>query len=99
MSAPISKSDLAFSLPASLSYHSTWDDADYEPAQPNRRAGLFARLATPIVARVQAWVVRERALSELSAMTDHDLADIGLTRSDIPRVSDPAFIAERAAQA
>jgi uncharacterized protein YjiS (DUF1127 family) len=99
MSAPISKSDLAFSLPASLSYHSTWDDADYEPVQPQRRHGLFARLAAPIVARVQAWSVRERAVSELSAMSDRDLADIGLTRSDIPRVSDPDFIAERAAAA
>ena len=99
MSAPISKSDLAFSLPASLSYHSTWDDADYEPAQPQRRAGLFARVAAPIVARVQVWMARERAVGELSGMSDRDLADIGLTRSDIARVTDPAFIAEHTARA
>ncbi len=99
MSAPITKSDLAFSLPASLSYHSTWDDADYEPAQRQRPRGLFARLTAPIVARVQAWAVHERAVGELSVMSDRDLADIGLTRSDIPRVTDPDFIAEHAAQA
>ena len=99
MSAPITKSDLAFSLPASLSYHSTWDDADYEPAQRQPRPGLFARLTGPIVARVQAWSVRERAMSELAAMSERELADIGLARSDIARVNDPDFIADHAVRA
>jgi uncharacterized protein YjiS (DUF1127 family) len=29
-------------------------------------------------------------------LTEHELADIGLTRADLPRVFDPAFAAEHA---
>ena len=78
----------------SLSYHTTWDDADYEPAQPARHHGLLARLAGTLASRVSAWAARQTAEAELAGMTDRELADIGLSRSDIPRVSDRDFVEE-----
>jgi len=35
----------------------------------------------------RSWRAYERSLRELSRLGDRELADIGLTRSDIPRVS------------
>jgi uncharacterized protein YjiS (DUF1127 family) len=55
---------------------------------------VFAR-QTPLVAAerhasllnaVRGWRERRLALRELSALSDRNLADIGLTRGDIPRV-------------
>lgn len=37
---------------------------------------------------------RRAAIVELCRLSDHELADIGLTRSDLPRIMDPAFIAD-----
>ena len=43
-----------------------------------------------LVARVQdavyGWLERSRARRELNRLTDHELADIGMTRGDIDRV-------------
>ena len=33
------------------------------------------------------WRARERAYAELMALDDRSLADIGITRSDIPRIA------------
>jgi uncharacterized protein YjiS (DUF1127 family) len=96
MSAPISKTELAFKLPETLSYHSTWDDADYEPVVPAARPGLAARLMGGARARFSAWNARRVALDALAGMTDRELADIGIARSDIPRVMSRAFIEEHA---
>jgi uncharacterized protein YjiS (DUF1127 family) len=38
------------------------------------------------VARVRAWREREQARAELMSLDDRSLADIGLSRSDIPAV-------------
>jgi uncharacterized protein YjiS (DUF1127 family) len=35
-------------------------------------------------------------LQEMSMLTDRELADIGLSRADLPRVFDPAFAMEHA---
>ena len=35
----------------------------------------------------RSWRAYERSLSELSRLGDRELADIGLTRSDIPRIA------------
>ena len=37
---------------------------------------------------------RRAVLDELGSLSDHELADIGLTRSDLPRVFEPSFAAE-----
>jgi uncharacterized protein YjiS (DUF1127 family) len=38
---------------------------------------------------------RRAVIEELTALSDHELADIGITRGDIPRVFDPHFVAAR----
>ena len=96
MSAPISKSDLTFHLPQSFSYHSTWDDADYEPAKPLSLRERLVLAFQGAQARLARWSDRRVALTELSGMSDRELSDIGLTRSDITRVTDPSFIDEYA---
>ncbi|MBP0445561.1 DUF1127 domain-containing protein [Roseomonas sp. SSH11] len=39
-----------------------------------------------LVSGFAAWIQRRRAEAELTALTDRELADIGLTRGDIPFV-------------
>lgn len=80
----ISRDDLSFSLPTA-----------YSPSgnvQHGRQASvsLAARLQSAV-----AWVAglprRRAVLDELGALSDHELADIGLVRGDLRRVFDPAF--------
>ena len=93
MSAQTSKQAVAFQLPEMLSYHSTWDDADYEPVLPPRRPGWTRRLA----AAWRALIAARRRLAvrqELDSMTDRELADIGINRYDVGRIFDPEFVRE-----
>jgi uncharacterized protein YjiS (DUF1127 family) len=94
MSVQTSKQAAAFRLPEMLSYHSTWDDADYEPVLPPRRRGWAGRLVSS-VRRAMTEVPRRRAMQqELSSMTDRELADIGMNRYDVGRIFDPEFARE-----
>ena len=53
----------------------------------------------PLVRRIAAWVSRglERraVMAELHELSDRELADIGLGRSEISRVFDPSFVGRR----
>ncbi|MGC8468428.1 MAG: DUF1127 domain-containing protein [Acetobacteraceae bacterium] len=49
--------------------------------------GLLGRLIDYIRERRRRFAV----MNELAELTDRDLADIGLVRSDIPRIFDPDF--------
>jgi uncharacterized protein YjiS (DUF1127 family) len=49
-----------------------------------------------LMAAVAAWRQRQVVLQEMQTMTDRELADIGLSRSDLRRVFDPAFVADYA---
>jgi uncharacterized protein YjiS (DUF1127 family) len=40
-----------------------------------------------IVRFIQAWKAYHSALRELSLLSDRELADVGISRSDIPRVA------------
>ena len=84
MTADVANTGLAF-LPA------TDSRATAAPRRPGR---LGARLMAAALWLVQ--MPRRRAvLDELARLSDHELADIGLTRCDLPRVFDPAFVACR----
>jgi uncharacterized protein YjiS (DUF1127 family) len=99
MSAPLAKSDFVFKLATSQSYI----DSDYDPtplpaARPAPR-GLLRSIADGLAAvtqRVQTWAVKQATLSEMDLMSERELADIGLNRGDLPRVFDPAFVADHA---
>ncbi len=92
MSVHTADSQFTFRLP-SLSYiDAEWEEPNLRTpvasTQPMRRSGvsgwLFQRLDATLARR------RERqAAAELALMSDHELMDIGLSRSDIPRAFDP----------
>ena len=94
MSAYSRKEEFRFRLPEMLSYHSTWDDADYEPVLPARRENWFVRAGMAVKDRVTRMMERQWVIRELEAMSDRDLADLGLSRYDIPRVFDAEFARE-----
>jgi uncharacterized protein YjiS (DUF1127 family) len=98
MNASINKNEFSFNLPEMLSYHSTWDDADYEPTLPRHRQSWLARLVSTPVRWASAYAERRRVTGELMQMSDRDLADLGISRYDIHRVFDPKFAAEHAAR-
>ena len=54
-------------------------------------------LKTGLVARTMAWLSdmprRRQVLNELRSLSDHELADIGLSRGDLNRVFDADFVA------
>ena len=88
--------ELALMMPTSLSnyftpsghgfareYPAYYFNADSTPIRP----GLFARIST--------WLKRRAAVSELAALTDHELADIGLSRGDLAVAFDQGFVAKR----
>ena len=89
MNARVSQSDLTFVTPSAFSPAGS-------TAYAAPRRGVFARLAA--VGQWMAEAPRRRAvLDELSALSDHELADIGLARNDLSRVFDPAFAQSRRA--
>jgi uncharacterized protein YjiS (DUF1127 family) len=94
MNAHTANSQFKFELP-SLSYiDAKWEepnlrapaDADI-PTRKNGLAGWFARR----IAAYRAWQQDQRAVTELGMMSDHELMDIGISRSDLNRVFDPEF--------
>jgi uncharacterized protein YjiS (DUF1127 family) len=94
MSDSTADSQFNFRLP-SLSYiDAKWEEPALRSSGASPRAvrntGLAAWLSRQVAA-FAAWRSDQAAASELSAMSDHELADIGLSRSDVPRVFEPAF--------
>lgn len=88
MNARVSQNDLTFVVPSAFS------PAGSTTISASRRPGIMARLAS-----VGQWIAeaprRRAVLDELSALSDHELADIGLARNDLSRVFDPAFAYSR----
>jgi uncharacterized protein YjiS (DUF1127 family) len=91
MNARVAKEEIALLMPSSLSHY-----AD-EPRLADTAAptGVFA--AVLHAARWLSDMPRRRAvLAELSELSEHELADIGLNRSELSRVFDPEFAVQRA---
>jgi len=94
MSAHIADSEFNFRLP-SLSYiDAKWEEPELRAASsqalPAPARGLAGWLAARIAA-FRTWYRNDRAAMELNAMSDYELMDMGLNRSDLDRVFDPAF--------
>jgi uncharacterized protein YjiS (DUF1127 family) len=94
MSAHIANSQISFELP-SLSYiDAKWEEPALREAdtaaEPVRSTGLAAWLSRQVGA-LAAWRRNSEAAAELRVMSDYELADIGLSRSDLSRVFEPGF--------
>jgi len=87
MNARVAKEEIALLIPTTLASYAGRDFAAAEPPAPNA------------LLRAISWLLdlprRRAVIAELSALSDHELADIGLSRHDLPRVFDPAFAAQR----
>jgi uncharacterized protein YjiS (DUF1127 family) len=84
----------SFKLP-SLSYiDAKWEEPNLTApiAAPDRarKSRLVAWLAGRVAA-FRTWRRDSEAAAELASMTNYELMDIGLTRSDLGRVFDPAL--------
>ena len=61
---------------------------DMVPASPEILTGEKDKIMLASIARLyQAWKRHESVKRELSHLTDRELADIGITRSDIDRIA------------
>ena len=89
----LTKEELPSLLPTSMS-HYFQDEPEYLPEPTVRTPGRFARLGAAL-----RWVAempkRYAVLEELNRLSDHELADIGLSRGQLSYVFDPAFVAAR----
>ncbi len=91
MNARMPKEEMALMMPASLSgaaWTPSYADTQNAPVSLLQRVGNAAK-----------WLMelprRRMLLDELRTLTDHELADIGLSRAELGRVFDPAFVAQR----
>ncbi len=94
MSAHIAKSQFSFELP-SLSYiDARWEEPSLREAVAAPKVvgstGIAAWVSRQVAALV-AWRRNNEAAAELRTMSDRELADIGLCRSDLSRVFQPGF--------
>jgi uncharacterized protein YjiS (DUF1127 family) len=86
MTASIAKRDLAFEPPRQTYINVRLEEPNlFAPAADRPKPGLFAIIAQRMAAIV-AWNRHLDEAAELRAMTDRELADIGLNRGDINRV-------------
>ena len=85
--AHVSKEEIALLIPNTLSHYFK-DEVDYMPKVEEEGVHLFARIGAAF--RWIAELPRRRAvMDELASLSEHELADIGLTRSDLPHVFEP----------
>jgi uncharacterized protein YjiS (DUF1127 family) len=94
MSAPMTKSQMAFQLPRLSYIDKSWEEPavqrEQSAARPRREQG-FASWVAARVRAFSAWRANARALAELNRMTDRELFDVGLSRSDVPRLFDNRY--------
>jgi uncharacterized protein YjiS (DUF1127 family) len=97
MSAPLAKTDLVFKLATSQSYiDHTYDPTPGTAAQAAPH-GLLRQIGDGLASlarSIRDWADRQATLSEMGMMSDRELSDIGLTRTDVPRVFDPSFVSD-----
>jgi uncharacterized protein YjiS (DUF1127 family) len=94
MNALTSKDQFTFSL-GNASYVDYAHDEPPAIVDEPHKHGIREWLSRSVSALVE-WRHRQVVMQEMEMMTDRELADIGLSRADLPRVFDPAFAADHA---
>ncbi len=87
MTTHVSKEQLGLMMPGTMDRYFQ-DEPEYLAAA---RPGLLARA----VAGIGNWMARRAAIQEVAALSDAQLADIGISRSEAPMVFDRGFVARR----
>jgi uncharacterized protein YjiS (DUF1127 family) len=95
MNAPTANDQFGFSL-GDLSYIDTTYDGESTSAIVRAQKHGFARWFSRLLANVAERQRRRAVMQEMAMMTDRELSDIGLSRTDLARVFDPTFAADRA---
>ena len=93
MNAYSGRDEIAIQRSDSLTHYFK-DDADCMPQPEPEKPHFFARLGA-LVQWLAAIPQRRAVMDELASLSDHELADIGLTRAELPRVFDDEFASER----
>ena len=92
MNFRLAKDDFAFNAPGSVNYSPV--PADGAEISERVRARTAAQ-STGLVGRARAWFRqmqrRRRAMNELFLLSDYELSDIGISRSEIPMIFEPGF--------
>ena len=89
MNAPLAKDQLALLMSDSLTYRPT------DAVRPTLWQSVKGSLSAAVQS-LRDMPRRQAVLNELSTLTDRELADIGLHRSELGRVFDPRFAQARA---
>ena len=87
MTTHVSKEELGLMMPGTMD-HYFQDEPEYLEIQ---RPGLLARAA----AGIDAWIAHRAEIAEVAALSDADLADIGISRSEAALVFDRDFADRR----
>jgi uncharacterized protein YjiS (DUF1127 family) len=94
MSAHTANSQFSFQLPTMSYIDAKWEEPNLrtQVAAPGavRHGGLAAFLSRQVAA-FSVWHQNRQAAAELASLSDRELADIGVTRSDLGRIFQPAF--------
>jgi uncharacterized protein YjiS (DUF1127 family) len=93
MSTRIAKEEMARMMPNSIGHYFK-EDAAETPVVIQSRPGIFARIANAVTYILEI-PHRRAVMNELYSLSPHELADIGLTRAELPMVFDADFAASR----
>lgn len=94
MNAPVTQDHFEFSL-GNLSYIGPSYE-EPQTARVNAPSGTSKSWFGRIVSAFAEWRQRQAVLQEMQTMSDRELSDIGLSRSDLAHVFDPKFAADHA---
>ena len=95
MSPPFPNNEFHFSVPDNLRFSDSVRDGHPAAGATHATIGrLLTRKFADAIARVVTFARRGSTLAELRGMSDRELADMGLGRSDLPRVFDADFASE-----
>ena len=87
MNAPLPKHQISFTLGDLTYINSAYEDASPSVIEEGQQ-GIHAWISD-LVARFTEWQDRRAVTERLAAMSDRELADIGLTRADLTPTFDP----------
>ena len=95
MNTPFPNNEFRFSLPDNLRFSDSVREGYQATGETHAAIGrALTRKIADAIARMVTFARRGSTLAELRGMSDRELADMGLGRSDLPRVFDADFASE-----